>query len=60
MIIEDATGQAEIENCSRVPDAWSINEGISIEQRRFIEKCTADRITGDRKISAHVYSLLIY
>ncbi len=27
MIIEDSTGQAEIQNCSRVPDAWSINEG---------------------------------
>jgi hypothetical protein len=27
MIIEDATGQAEIQNCSRIPDAWSTNEG---------------------------------
>lgn len=27
MIIEDSTGQAEIQNCSRIPDAWSTNEG---------------------------------
>lgn len=28
MIIEDATGQAQVQNCSRIPDAWSTNEGI--------------------------------
>ncbi|CAF4576104.1 unnamed protein product [Rotaria socialis] len=27
MVIEDATGQAEIQNCSRISDAWSTNEG---------------------------------
>ncbi|CAF4923027.1 unnamed protein product [Rotaria sp. Silwood1] len=27
MIIEDATGQAEIQNCSRLLNALSINEG---------------------------------
>jgi hypothetical protein len=30
MIIEDATGQAEIQSCSRVTDAWSTNEGINL------------------------------
>jgi hypothetical protein len=28
MIIEDATGQAEIHKCSRVEDAWLTSEGI--------------------------------
>ena len=28
MIIEDATGQAEIQNCSRIADVWSTSEGI--------------------------------
>jgi hypothetical protein len=30
MIIEDATGQAEIQNYSRVADSWTISEGIYI------------------------------
>jgi len=30
MIIEDATGQAEIHTCSRVPDVWSTNEGRNL------------------------------
>lgn len=33
MIIEDATGQAEIQNCSRLADVWSTNEGIHLTNR---------------------------
>lgn len=29
MTIEDATGQAELRTCSRIPDIWSTSEGMS-------------------------------
>jgi len=49
MIIEDATGQAKIQNCSRVQDAWSTNEGDYI--------MIAGKLTSSDHITVDVYRI---
>ncbi|CAF3311364.1 unnamed protein product [Rotaria socialis] len=48
MVIEDATGQAEIQNCSRISDAWSTNEGDYVMiAGRLLNTTSSNRITID-------------
>ncbi|CAF1021234.1 unnamed protein product [Adineta steineri] len=48
MIIEDATGQAELQKCSRAVDAWSTNEGdYLMTAGKLLNTNSSDRIIVD-------------
>lgn len=48
MILEDSTGQAQIQNCSRVQHAWSMKEGESMMVAGKLLQTTISSTQSDR------------